>query len=334
MPMAMFMACAFQFRSSFSPAAPPPLCDSSSTPLLTRAFDFTPVLKKVGISLRDRQLKAAPREQVGNDEETQMLMAIQSSYNDIVVLDTPDSRLLFLDSTHNVHSVFKKGSKWTDSYWDEFVTLPAIVPEGPIAIFGLGGGTAAHLMLDSWPSLQLEGWEIDEILIHISRDFLGLSEVEKQTINGGVLNVHIGDVFSPDAAIFGGYAGIIVDLFAEGKILPELEQPSTWLNIYNKLKPNGRFMVNCGADKEGSSAENAVPQHGGSSQYHTWKLNATIRALCNAFPGQVNWKKMPKSAGENYLALTGPLPDLSAWSATVPSELKSSVYQWQTCSKH
>lgn len=27
-----------------------------------------------------------------------------------------------------------------------------------------GGGTAAHLMLDLWPSLQLEGWEIDYIV--------------------------------------------------------------------------------------------------------------------------------------------------------------------------
>lgn len=47
----------------------------------------------------------------------------------------------------------------------------------------------------------------DAQLIHISRDFLGLSDVEKHTADGGVLNIHIGDVFSPDAAIPGGYAG-------------------------------------------------------------------------------------------------------------------------------
>lgn len=28
-----------------------------------------------------------------------------------------------------------------------------------------GGGTAAHLMLDLWPSLQLEGWEIDRTVL-------------------------------------------------------------------------------------------------------------------------------------------------------------------------
>lgn len=145
--------------------------------------------------------------------------------------------LNFYTGADNVHSIFNKDEKRTNSYWvcgdsfpllyfptihlhprkdnvsqilfvwitvemqDEFVGLPAIVPEGPIAIFGLvshsiseqqmntllkfdgsylvfdealktqngqclqGGGTAAHLLLDSWPSLKLEGWEIDEIVM-------------------------------------------------------------------------------------------------------------------------------------------------------------------------
>lgn len=44
-------------------------------------------------------------------------------------------------------------------------------------------------------------------LIDKSRDYLGLGDLEKPTMDGGVLNIHIGDVFSPDAAISGGYAG-------------------------------------------------------------------------------------------------------------------------------
>ncbi|XP_051148253.1 uncharacterized protein LOC127263323 [Andrographis paniculata] len=268
------------------------------------------------------------------DDQFQVLMAMQSGYNNILVLDTPNSRLLLLDSTHNVHSMLNKATKWTGSYWDEFATLPPVVPNGPIAILGLGGGTAAHLMLELWPSLQLEGWEIDEILIHISRDYLGLSDVEKQTVDGGVLNIHIGDAFSPDVAIPGGYAGIIVDLFADGKVLPKLEQTSTWLELRDKLKPGGRFMVNCGAGEEGLLDGNGVWQRDDESSNDAWKPNATIRALCKAFPGQVSWKKMPPGAGENYLALTGPLPDLSEWSSALPSgsDLKSSIYKWKICS--
>lgn len=46
-------------------------------------------------------------------------------------------------------------------------------------------------------------------LIDKSRDHFGLCDLEKHTMDGGVLNIHIGDVFSPEAAISGGYAGKI-----------------------------------------------------------------------------------------------------------------------------
>jgi hypothetical protein len=38
---------------------------------------------------------------------------------------------------------------------------------------------------------------------------------------------------------------------------------------------------------------------------------------------------MPKRCGENYLALTGPLPDLTSWSAAVPDPLSESVKHWK-----
>lgn len=267
-----------------------------------------------------------------DEEDFQVLVAIQSLYNHIVILDSPSSRLLLLDATGNIHSILNKGSKWTGSYWDEFATLPPMVPRGPIAIFGLGGGTAAHLMLELWPSLQLEGWEIDEILIDMSRDYLGLSDLEKHNSDGGILKIHIGDVFSPSVGITGGYSGIIVDLFANGKVLPQLEEASTWLELYGKLAPNGRLMVNCGAGQnELPSAGSSVSSSDGSFTDNAWELNATVKALCKAFPGQLYWKKMSKKAGENYIALTGPLPDLGVWSACLPSDLSSSVYQWKIC---
>ncbi|KAH7663183.1 Spermidine synthase protein [Dioscorea alata] len=158
------------------------------------------------------------------DASFSVIAALQSQYNEIVVVDTPESRVLLLDSTHNIHSLLNKEQKWTGSYWDEFVSLPAIVPPGPIAIFGLGGGTAAQLMLRSWPSLQLEGWEIDGILIEIAREYFGLSGLEKPTEAGGFLSVHIGDALSQSATVPGGFAAIIVDLFCDGKILPQLKE--------------------------------------------------------------------------------------------------------------
>ncbi|KAI9116277.1 hypothetical protein K1719_012444 [Acacia pycnantha] len=121
------------------------------------------------------------------EESFQVLTVMKSDYNDIMIVDTPKSRVLLLDSYHNIHSILYKEQKWTESYWDEFASLPPIVPKGPIAILGLGGGTAAHLMLDLWPSLQLEGWEIDPILIDKARDYFGLSDLEKPTKDENML---------------------------------------------------------------------------------------------------------------------------------------------------
>ncbi|XP_058084913.1 uncharacterized protein LOC131232589 isoform X4 [Magnolia sinica] len=206
-------------------------------------------------------------------------------------------------------------------FQDEFASLPAIVPQGPIAILGLGGGTAAHLMLDLWPSLKLEGWEIDEILLDKAREYLGLSELEKVNQAGGVLNVHVGDAFSPSAVVPGGFAGIVVDLFSDGKVLPQLQEVTTWLELNKRLMPHGRIMVNCA----GAHSETANISDG------AWVQNSTIKALCKAFPGNLSWKRMTEGEGENFLALTGPTPDLNAWSMAVPGPLSSNVTHWRPC---
>lgn len=44
---------------------------------------------------------------------------------------------------------------------------------------------------------------------------------------------------------------------------------------------------------------------------------------------QLCWKKMPKGKGDNYLALTGPFPELLSWSAVVPEPLRASVKEWR-----
>uniref|UniRef100_A0A0A9FV94 Uncharacterized protein n=1 Tax=Arundo donax TaxID=35708 RepID=A0A0A9FV94_ARUDO len=146
--------------------------------------------------------------------------------------------------------------------------------------FFQGAGTAAHLMLKFWPWLQLVGWEIDPMIIELSRDYFGMSDLEKATESGGSLSVRIGDALSPSATVEEGFAGIVVDLFGDGKIIPQLQEVETWLQIAKKLMPDGRIMVNCGgADTAVSLAEDSSPS--------SWVQNPTIKALCSAFPGQV-----------------------------------------------
>ena len=51
----------------------------------------------------------------------------------------------------------------------------------------------------------------------------------------------------------------------------------------------------------------------------------------SVFISQLSWKRMPKETGENFMALTGPLPDLKYWSANVPSPLSTGVMDWRPC---
>ena len=241
-----------------------------------------------------------------------------------MVIDSPSNRYLVLDPSRNVHSILPKKSAWTNSYWDEFVSLPPVVPRGPVALLGLGAGTAAHMMLEVWPWIQLIGWEIDPTIIELSRDYFGMSNLEKTTELGGSLSVRIGDALSPSATVEGGFAGIVVDLFADGKVLPQLQEAETWLEIAKKLMPDGRIMVNCG----GADTPVSLAADTGVS---SWVQNPTIKALCAAFPGQLNWKRLSEKESVNYVALTGPLPDLEEWSTSVPSELSPRVKQWVPC---
>ncbi|GAA0154724.1 methyltransferase [Lithospermum erythrorhizon] len=292
----------------------------SSTPFFSSKPIFSQSNTRKWSNHKDTCSVSSSVEECNNEDgsEYKVLTAIRSSFNDIVILETADSRMLLLDATHNVHSIFNKGNKWTGSYWDQFVSLPPIVPKGPIAIFGLGGGTAAQLLLEVWPMLQLDGWEIDEILVYKARDYLGLADLENQTEAGGRLNVIVGDALSSSATIPGGYAGIIVDLFSEGQVLPQLQEVEYWLGLQQRLMPNGRIMINCGG-----SVDESV---------NTWESNSTICALHEAFPSQLSWMKLPKDKGANFLALTGPLPDLTLWADTLPEILRLEVRRWRTCS--
>ncbi|KAH9531159.1 hypothetical protein CY35_19G022500 [Sphagnum magellanicum] len=234
---------------------------------------------------------------------------------------------ILVNASGNILSMYNQNCIWTDLYFDEFASLPPIIPEGPIAILGLGGGTAARILLELWPSRKLEGWEIDKTLVDIARVHLGLAALESPTSKGGFLSVHVGDALSSAASVNGGFSGILIDLFSKGKILPQLQKPETWHELKQRLRPRGRIMVNCG----GSCVECRDSQPDCDDGTWTWEdgsaaRDATLYAMAHVFP-QLSWRKM-ESKEDNYLALTGPLPDLKVWAKDVPMRLRPGVLAW------
>nr|BAJ89193.1 predicted protein [Hordeum vulgare subsp. vulgare] len=80
---------------------------------------------------------AAKQQQGEEEEELVLLASYRTDFNEVImVIDSPSNRYLVLDPTRNVHSILPKKSAWTNSYWDECVSLPTVVPRGPVAILG------------------------------------------------------------------------------------------------------------------------------------------------------------------------------------------------------
>lgn len=95
-------------------------------------------------------------------------------------------KLLLLDRSGNIQSVYHPYKLITSSYYDIFASLPPIIPDGPVGILGLGAGTAARMIHQFWPHINLHGWELDASVVMVARQFFDMKELEegKPPVNG------------------------------------------------------------------------------------------------------------------------------------------------------
>ena len=67
-----------------------------------------------------------------------------------------------------------------------------------------------------------------------------------RTPRSGRLTVHVGDALAEEVRVEGGFSAILVDLFADGVVVPQLQEAATWQALKEQIRPGGRLMVNCG----------------------------------------------------------------------------------------
>jgi spermidine synthase len=109
----------------------------------------------------------------------QVLETFHSKYNgDIsVVSDRGRIRLVIGGLTQSGQLV--------DKIWTKGITYlrkdKQFRPESCL-ILGLGGGTAAKLISDTWPGIKIFGVEIDPAIIRLGKKYLGLGEIKNQKI--------------------------------------------------------------------------------------------------------------------------------------------------------
>ncbi|CAN6862877.1 unnamed protein product [Brassica oleracea var. botrytis] len=227
------------------------------------------------------------------------------------------SRLLLLDTPGNIHSISFLLKTLTDSYFDVFATLPPIIPPGSIGVLGFGAGSTARLILELYPpEYTIHGWEIDPSVIDVGREFFSLSKLERD--HKDRIFINIGDAL--DASVRTGFSGILVDLFSEGSVIKELQDPNVWRGLKSRLRKRGRIMVNVG----GRCVEAEDSERDGDLV-----MVETLKAMSQVF-GDKLFVLTLGSGDDSSVALTGDLPDLDAWKKSLPvRELRSFADMWK-----
>ncbi|KAL2321786.1 hypothetical protein Fmac_026165 [Flemingia macrophylla] len=257
-------------------------------------------------------------------EEVKILAKFKSRHNQIRVLEVSrkadhpfrGSRLLLLDGPGNIHSISFLFKTLTNTYFDVFATLPPILPPGPLALLGFGAGTAARLILDLHPAAILHAWELDPAVLQVARQYFNLARLEHQ--HKDRLFIYVGNALNATAP--NGFSGIVVDLFSKGSLIPELQAPSTWLRLRERLKKGGRIMVNVG----GSCVEAESRLRDGKVVMHE-----TLRAMRDVFgEDKLFVLSLGNRKDDSSLALTGDLPQLDQWKKQLPGPLKCYPDMW------
>lgn len=262
-------------------------------------------------------------------EFVKTLVKFKSRHNYIRVLEVSrkadhqlaGSRLLLLDAPGNIHSISYRFRLLTDTYFDVFATIPPLLPPGPVGILGFGAGSAARILLEMYPHppdrVLVHGWELDPAVLSVGRDYFGLEKLEKQYKNR--LFIYVGNALNASAG--DGFAGILVDLYSKGCVIPELQSPQTWEKLKQSLKQGGRIMVNVG----GGCVEPEDMRKDGKSI-----MEQTLEAMHEVFPGQVSVLNLGSSGrDDSTVALTGEFPDLDNWKEALPKPLKFYAHMWK-----
>lgn len=268
-------------------------------------------------------------------DDVKLLAKFKSRHNFIRVVEVSrradhpfaGTRLLLLDSPGNIHSISTTFPSRRaplppgGTYFDLFASLPPLLPPGPLALLGLGAASAASsvLRLNPSSSAALHAWELDPAVVSVARHYFGLAELEREF--PGRLFVHVGDALraSPSASS-GGFAGMMVDLFIRGSVVPELQEAGTWRRLRRCLRKGGRVMVNVG----GTCVEAEEPGRDGGAV-----MEDTLEAMGRVFGDDLFVLRLGNGGDESVVALTGKLPDVEEWRRRLPKSLAGYVDMWR-----
>lgn len=152
-------------------------------------------------------------------------------------------------------------------------------------------------------------------MIQVAREYFNLAKLERE--HKRRLFIYVGDALA--ASLPEGFSGIMVDLFAKGSLLPELQEVATWERLSRCLRKGGRIMVNVG----GSCVEAENRLRDGKVV-----MEETLKAMKVVFGEKLFVLGLGNRKDDSSLALTGNLPQGDAWKNALQPPLRYYVDLW------
>lgn len=182
----------------------------------------------------------------GSDKTTTgMIYEGESSYNYIQVLQDGEFTLLRLNEGQGVHSIYSPDTLNYNGPWEQVISAPFFnaAPVSPntitsAAIVGLAAGTTSHALFSVFPAIQIDGIEIDPLIVEIGRQFFAMDNKN--------LNVIIQDGRWALEKSERTYDIISVDAYRPPYIPWHMTTREFFQTVYDHLDDDGVLVINVG----------------------------------------------------------------------------------------
>jgi spermidine synthase len=161
----------------------------------------------------------------------------QSQYNgEIKVIEFFNAkRRLIASGFAQSRSLDKNGR--SEFYWDAFSdNLGELADDASILILGLAAGTSASSIKRRFPNVEIDGVEIDPLMIELGKKYFDLDEKK--------INIFVTDAKTFVEAATKEYDRIFVDIFVGGEVPEFVYQDKFFEKLKALMKPNALVIVN------------------------------------------------------------------------------------------
>jgi spermidine synthase len=159
-----------------------------------------------------------------------------SPYNgEIKVIEYRDQRRLLASGFAQSRTLGKDGK--SEFYWDSFIEeLPALKPNAKVLILGLGAGTSALQLRKRYPEVEIDGVEIDPLIIELAKKYFDLDQAQVKIIQADAKN------FVMETRL--QYDVIFVDVFNGGEVPSFVLKADFFEKLKTTLSREGAVVLN------------------------------------------------------------------------------------------